>query len=75
MLNEDYTTEILGSGISTGDMEGHCPQAHHYRVQHVPCSLEWSVSCGQATDQSSTWCGTCLETDLQSFSFITPVEN
>lgn len=57
MLNGDYAAEIRGSGINAGDMEGQCPQAHHYRVPHARCSLEWLVSCGQATDQSSTWCG------------------
>lgn len=75
MLNGDYAAEILGSGINAGDMEGQCPQAHHYRVRQAHFCLEWSVSCGQAADWSSTWYGNHLETGLQSFSCIRPLAN
>lgn len=76
MLNGDYAAEILGSGINAREMEGQCPLVRHYsRAACTLFSLEWSVSHGQAADQSSTWRGTCLATGFQSFSFITPMEN
>lgn len=77
MLNEDYAAEILeipGSGINAGGTEGECPLSIMMAGPHEP-SRQWPVSQGPAAKQSSTWCGICLETGLQSCSFIRQMGN
>lgn len=44
MLNGDYATEILVSGINAEEMEGQCPLVHHYSSAAYELSL-WSGLC------------------------------
>lgn len=54
-----------GQGLMQETWKDSVPGSIITAMQCACVSLEWSVSCGQAADWSSTWCGTRLETSLE----------